>query len=88
MTQKDQIVAVSPGCVLREELQARGMTQRELARQMGRPYQAVNELIKGKKKLMPQTALELELVLGVSAQFWLNLESMYRLALARKEVER
>lgn len=74
---------VSPGSVLEEEIEARGMSQRELARRMGRPVQVVNEIIKAKKAITPETALELEKVLGMSAHLWLNLETVYRLTLAR-----
>ena len=50
---------------------------------LGRPAQAVNEIIKGKKAITPETAIGLEKVLGISAQFWTNLEANYRLTLAR-----
>ena len=74
---------IPPGDVLEEELEARGMTQKELATRLGRPPQAVNEIIKGKKAITPDTAIGLEKVLGISAQFWTGLESDYRMVLAR-----
>ena len=74
---------VSPGTILEEELEARGMTQKELAKRMGRPPQVVNEIIKSKKSITPETALELEKVLGMSAQLWVDLETVYRMTLAR-----
>ncbi len=76
-------MAIPPGEVLEEELEARGMTQKELATRLGRPPQAVNEIIRGKKAITPETALGLETVLGVGADFWLNLEVSYKLTLAR-----
>jgi HTH-type transcriptional regulator/antitoxin HigA len=51
---------------------------------MGRPVQAINEIVKGKKEITPETALQLERVLGVPAHIWLGLESTYRQALARR----
>lgn len=76
-------LAIPPGETLAEELEARGMSQRELARLMNRPPQVVNEIIRAKKAITPETALDLERVFGVSAQFWLNLEARYQLTLAR-----
>ena len=60
------------------------MTQRELAARLGRPAQAINEIIRAKKAITPETAIGLEKVLGIDAQFWTNLESNYRLSLARR----
>ena len=74
---------VPPGATLRQELAARGMSQRKLARAMGRPVQAVNRIVLGRKALTPRTALELERVLGVPAELWTRLEADYRLALER-----
>ena len=74
---------VPPGATLREEIAARGMSQRKLARAMGRPVQAVNRIVLGHKALTPRTALELERVLGIPAHFWTRLEADYRLALER-----
>ena len=75
---------IPPGELLEEELEARGMTQRELAARLGRPAQTINEIIKAKKAITPDTALGLEAVLGIDAQYWLNLESDYRMTLARR----
>ena len=76
-------LAIPPGELLEEELEARGISQRDLARQTGRPPQAIDEIIRGKKRITPETALDLERVLGTPASFWLNLESSYQLAQAR-----
>lgn len=74
---------IPPGEVLAEELAARGMTRKELAAQLGRPTQAVDEIIRAEKAITPDTARDLEKVLGIATDFWLNLESTYRLTLAR-----
>ena len=55
----------------------------ELAIRMHRPAQVINEIIRAKKAITPESAKGLERVLGVDAHFWLNLESGYRLTLAR-----
>ena len=85
-----------PGLFIREELAARGWSQRDLAEILGRPSQAVNAIINGHKQITPRTARELEAAFGSSAEFWLNLEMSYRLqheglpdpAIARRAAER
>lgn len=80
-------VAIHPGEYLAEEIEARGISQKELARRMGRPLNAINEIINGKKAITAETALQLEEVMPeTSARFWLNLETDYQLtrALIRK----
>lgn len=74
---------IPPGEILEEELGAVGMTQKELAARLDRPPQVVNEIIRGKKAITPETALELEKVLGIPASFWVNLEATYRMTIAR-----
>jgi len=76
-------VAVPPGETLAETLEARVMTQAELARRMGRPAQAINEIVKGGKALTAETALQLEKVLGTPAHVWTRLEADYRFVQAR-----
>lgn len=74
---------VPPGELLLEELQARKMSQVELARQMKRPPQTINAIIKGKKRITARSAIELEAVLGISALFWMRLDISYWLAVER-----
>jgi addiction module HigA family antidote len=71
--------AIAPRRILTRELEARGWTQKDLARIMGRPTQAINEIIKGAKQITPETALELAEAFGTSAELWTNLEAQYRL---------
>ena len=62
-----------PGEILLEEfLKPLGMTQVQLAERIEVPIQRVNELVRGKRGMTPDTALRLEAALGASAQFWLN----------------
>ena len=78
-------VAIPPGEILAEELGARGLSQSELARRMNRPVQAINEIVRGRKLITPETALQLEHVLGIPGDFWLRLEANYRYNRARLE---
>ena len=76
-------IAIPPGEYLSEEIKARSISQKELARRMGRPLNAINEIINGKKAITAETALQLEEVMQeIPARFWLNLETDYQLTKA------
>jgi addiction module HigA family antidote len=63
----------SPGEMLLEEfLKPLGMTQVELAKRIRVPYVRVNELVNGKRRVSPSTALRLAKAFGTSPEFWLN----------------
>jgi HTH-type transcriptional regulator / antitoxin HigA len=84
MTARTPAEVFPPGDFIRDELEARGWTQGDLAQIMGRPLQAVNELISGKKQITPETALGLAKAFGDDdALYWLNLENVYRLSRAK-----
>jgi addiction module HigA family antidote len=71
-----------PGDTLAETIKELGFNQSELALRMGRPQKTINEIIQGKTAIMPETAIQLERVTGVPADFWLEREKNYRLELA------
>lgn len=73
-----------PGETLREALAELRITQAELATRMGRPQKTISEIINGKTAITSETALQLEMVLGIPADFWVNRESQYQEFLARK----
>ena len=74
-----------PGWLLAEELEVRGMSQRELARRIGRPFQVVNEIVRGRKSITAETALQLEAEFGTRAYIWLGLQSKYDLYVAKQK---
>ena len=79
-----------PGSLLAEELEVRGMSQRELARRIGRPFQVVNEIVRGRKAITAETAsaskaMQLEGEFGTRAYIWLGLQAKYDLAVARRK---
>lgn len=83
-----------PGEMLLEEfLKPLGLTQVALAERIGVSYPRVNELVHGKRAMTPDTALRLERLLGVEAQFWMNLQMAWDLyhaahAASAKEIRR
>ncbi len=76
---------VTPGDVLEEYLEAYEMSQVDLALRTGLARKTINEIIKGKSPITPETALKFELTLGRPAHFWNNLESQYQEDRARFE---
>lgn len=74
-----------PGEIMQEKLNELGMSQVELAERIGRTKKTVNEIIKGKAPIVPETALQLERVLAIPARFWNNAERQYRECIAREE---
>lgn len=77
--------AVAPGLTVSEMLEHLGMSQVQLAERSGRPLKTINNIIQGKQAITYETALQFEKVIGMSADFWNNLEKNYREALARIE---
>jgi len=75
--------AFPPAEYIRDELAARGWTQTDLARVLGRPLQFVNALCNGKKQITPEAAWGLSQAFGTSPQVWLNLQSTYQLWMTR-----
>ncbi len=74
-----------PGETLLETIEVKGMTQAELALRMGRPKKTINEIIKGKTSITPETALQLEMALGIPASFWNERERRYQESIAEAQ---
>jgi len=72
-----------PGEFIQDELDARGWTQRDLAEIMGCSHRLVNEIVRARRSITPETACKLGEAFGTSAELWLNLESSYRLHVAK-----
>jgi len=80
-------VPTHPGEVLVEEfLKPLGITQVAFARHIHAPVQRVNEIIRGKRGVTPETAWALGAALGTTPEFWLNLQAAHDLARSRPRV--
>jgi antitoxin HigA-1 len=77
---------IHPGEHLAEELKELGISAAELARQIDVPVNRVTGIINGQRSVTADTALRLGHWFGTSPEFWLNLQTLYELRLARKEV--
>jgi len=77
-------IPTHPGEILIEEfLKPLGLTQVALAEHLGVPVQRINELVRGKRGMTPDTAWLLAGALGTTPDFWINLQSAHDLAVSR-----
>jgi addiction module HigA family antidote len=79
------IAAIHPGEHLAEELNALEMSAAELARQLEVPTNRITEILNGRRAITGDTALRLAHFFGTTAEFWLNLQSLYEIRLAQKK---
>lgn len=83
MTTTEKIAPIHPGEILMEDfIEGFGITQNKLAVSIGVPPRRINEIVHGKRGITADTALRLGKLFGTTAQFWLNLQTLYDLDLA------
>lgn len=87
MVRSSSIIAIPPGATIKEQLIDRGMSQKEFAARMDMSEKHISRLINGDVQLTPETAVRLEMVLGVPAKFWNDLEAIYREKIIKAEAE-
>jgi antitoxin HigA-1 len=79
------VMAIHPGEHLAEELKELGMSAAELARQLSVPTNRITEILNGRRSITGDTALRLAHFFGTTAEFWLNLQSLYEVRLAEQK---
>ncbi len=79
------MTAIHPGEHLAEELKELRMSAAELARRLEVPTNRITEILNGKRAITGDTALRLAHFFGTTAEFWLNLQSLYELRMAQKK---
>ncbi len=79
--------AVSPGEVLKDNLDALDMSRKELSQRTGLTEQSINRILKAKQPITPITALLFEKAIGAPANFWMNLESNYQEDITRLAIQ-
>jgi len=77
------MTAIHPGEHLAEELKELGMSAAELARKLDVPTNRITGILNGQRAVTGDTALRLGHFFGTSAEFWLNLQSLYELRIAQ-----
>ena len=75
-----------PGELIEEELQARGISKKDFAAQLGLHPSQLSELIKGKRHVSAMLALKLEKLWDISAGFWMRMQVQYDLTIARQQL--
>ena len=70
---------IHPGEMIKDEIVARGLTQKDLAQQMGVSYTVFKEILNGKRPVTTEYALLLEAALGTDASIWLGLQAEYNM---------
>src|SRR5580658_10926633 len=80
------VTAIHPGEHLAEELKELGMRPAALARKLGVPTNRITGILNGQRAVTGDTALRFAHFFGTSAEFWLNLQSLYELRLAQRKV--
>jgi addiction module HigA family antidote len=80
------MMIVHPGRLLRREMEARGLSANALALALRTPSGRVTDILNGKRGISPETAMRLGRYFGNSAQFWLNLQMAYELAVAERDL--
>jgi addiction module HigA family antidote len=80
------VTATHPGEHLAEELKALGMSAAALARQLDIPTNRIIGILNGHRAITGDTALRLAHFFGTSAEFWLNLQTLYELRVAQKKM--
>jgi addiction module HigA family antidote len=74
-----------PGEILKDEIEARGISQRMLASEMGITYSVLNEILNARRPVTEKTALLFEAALGVDADPLMSLQTKYNMQTARKD---
>lgn len=87
MRRSKSFIATPPGATVKEQLLDREMNQKEFAARMGMSEKHISRLINGDVQLTLDTARKLEMVLGIPAHVWCNLEQVYREKLLLVEEE-
>ena len=77
---------IHPGVTLREDfMEPLELSANGLAEALGVPQNRISDIVRGRRGVTADTALRLERAFGVSAAFWLNLQSYYELEVARRD---
>ena len=76
---------IHPGEMLKDEIEVRGITQKDLSKRMGVSYTVFNEILNGKRPITTEYALLLEAALGIDAGIWLRLQADYNMQKAKSD---
>jgi len=78
-------ITTHPGDVLKEELEARGISQKKFSEVLSIPYTQLNEILNGKRPVTTDFALMMEVALGINPEILINMQSRYNMSVARQK---
>lgn len=78
-------ITTHPGDVLKEELEARGISQKKFSEVLSIPYTQLNEILNGKRPVTTDFALMMEAALGINPEMLINMQSRYNMSVARQK---
>ncbi len=76
---------IHPGRILKEEIEYRGISQNELAAQMGMPYKALNNILNEHRPLTPTTAMLFEAALGIPSEMLIGMQTDYNMRMVKQD---
>ena len=82
---RDPSQPIHPGGMIKDEIEYRGISQKELAAEIGIPASVLNAVLNGKRAVTTEYALLLEAALGIEADLWLRLQSDYNKQIAKSD---
>src|SRR6202050_485988 len=80
------VIAIHPGEHLAEEIKELGMSAAELTRKLDVPTNRITSILNGQRAITGDTALRLAHFFGTTAEFWLNLQSLYEIRIAEEKI--
>ncbi len=78
-------ITTHPGDVLKEELEARGISQKKFSEVLAVPYTQLNEILNGKRPVTTDFALMVEAALGINPELLINMQMRYNMSVARQK---
>ena len=76
-------ITTHPGDVLKEELEARGISQKKFSEVLSIPYTQLNEILNGKRPVTTDFALMMEAALGINPEMLINMQTRYNMSIAK-----
>ena len=86
VTRQPAFRRIHPGAILKEELEARGLSANAFALKLRVPPQRIQDIVAGRRGISPDTALRLEASLGTPARLWLDMQSGHDLYIAERKI--
>jgi addiction module HigA family antidote len=78
-------ITTHPGAILKEELEAREISQKKFSELLSIPYTRLNEILNGKRPVTTEFALMVEAALGINPELLINMQTRYNMSVAKQK---